>query len=254
MKFSSSSLVLATLAIGQATAASMSVKHNHAARHADMMRTQNEHREIAKRDTSILSPRDMNSILSLGLVALGVNPTSNTAGHAWIGADGQYTNEFFNEGTEDLVLAIWGPAGSWVNVIQPQITVSIPANTSKVISFPNGVSGAWAPIYSDTKLVNGQISETWGEFTFNAWGVVDVSREVNMNGKSMKIVGPTCTTDMNTCVFVCPAGQSVCTYGYILKNCDNGSQVGATYGTYAGAPSGGCGGMGASAHLKTYLN
>jgi hypothetical protein len=40
MKFSSSTLVLATLAAGQAVAASVNQKHNHAARHAEMMRAQ----------------------------------------------------------------------------------------------------------------------------------------------------------------------------------------------------------------------
>lgn len=184
--------------------------------------------------------------------SIGLNPTASN-GHAWIGADGQYTNEFINQSGEDVVLVVWGPAGSWVNAIQPQITISIPNNSSKTLSFPSGASGAWAPIYASTKLVNGQISETWGEFTFGQWGVVDVSREVNMKGRSMSIVGPKCTTNMDQCVFVCPDGQDVCTYGYILKNCANGSQAGANYGTYAGSPSGGCGGMGDAAHLKTYL-
>lgn len=103
-------------------------------------------------------------------------------------------------------------------------------------------------------MVNGQISDTWGEGTFvPKYSVVDVSREVNLNGRSMSIVGPTCTSDMNTCVFKCGGGAVTCLTGYELVNCATGSQEGANFGTYNGAPSGGCGGMGDSANLKTYL-
>lgn len=102
-------------------------------------------------------------------------------------------------------------------------------------------------------MVNGQISDTWGEGTFNApYSVVDVSREVNMQGRNMKIVGPQCTSDMNTCVFKCKTGN-VCLTGYELVNCATGSQAGANFGWYDGAASGGCGGMGQGANLKTYL-
>lgn len=172
----------------------------------------------------------------------------------WLGDSGVYTNEFFNNGTDDLFLVIWGVAGSWVNVIQPHITVAIPANQSQVVSFPFGSSGAWAALYPDTKLVNGQISETWGEFTFNEWSTVDVSREVNMNGRNMRIVTPQCTTDMETCVFVCPDGETTCMTNYQLLNCTIGSQPGANYGNSFGMPSGGCSGMGSAAHLQTHLN
>ena len=188
----------------------------------------------------------------MGLLSAGINALTNN-GQVWIGSDGQYKNEFVNESDEDVVICIWGVAGSWVNTIQPHITASIPAGQSLMVSFASGASGAWSAIYSDTQLVNGQLSNTWGEYTFGPYGVVDVSREVNMNGHSMSIVGPSCTSDMNTCVFKCSSG-TVCTFGYVLVNCENGSQVGANYGTYAGAPSGGCGGMGSSATLKTTLS
>ena len=150
-----------------------------------------------------------------------------------------------------MILLVWeGIAGQWVNVVQPTITASIPAGGSIWASFADGASGAWTAVYPDTHLVDGQASNTWGEFTFGQWGVVDVTREVNMNGHAMSIVGPSCTTDMNTCVFICSSGTR-CLTGYQLVNCENGSQLGANYGTYGGAPSGGCGGMGSSATLKT---
>ena len=102
-------------------------------------------------------------------------------------------------------------------------------------------------------MVNGQISNTWLEHTFGPYGVVDVSREVNMAGHGISTVGPTCTTNMDTCVFTCPSGQNSCWTEYLLLNCENGSQGGANYGMYGGMPSGGCGGMGSWAALKTTL-
>jgi hypothetical protein len=171
-------------------------------------------------------------------------------GGAWLGQDGPYKNEFVNQSGEDLILVIWGPASSWINAIRPSITVSLPAGQCRWVSFADGASGAWSAIYADTQLVNGQISNTWGEFTFGPYGIVDVSREVNMQGHVMSIVGPSCTTDMDTCVFVCATGD-VCVTDYILLNCEAGSQFGASNGFYEGAPSGGCGGMGSNATLTT---
>jgi hypothetical protein len=182
-----------------------------------------------------------------------MNSYSNN-GQAWLGQSGPYQNEFVNESGEDLILCVWGVAGSWINAVQPTITASIPAGQSLWVSFADGASGAWSAVYSDTKMVNGQLSETWGEFTFGQWGVVDVSREVNLNGHGMSIVGPSCTSDMDTCVFKCANGVVTCMFDYVLQNCENGSQPGANYGTFAGAPSGGCGGMGSSATLKTTLS
>ena len=212
-----------------------------------------EARSLKARDTNILSATDSSKLMNLGFTALGLNPTSS-GNSPWIGTDGQFTNEFINQGGEDLVLVLWGAAGSWVNAIRPQLTISIPANGSKTVSFPVGWSGAWAPVYDGTSLVNGQIYDTWGEGTFNPpYSVVDVSREVNMNGKSMSIVGPSCTTDMNTCVFKCGGNVDQCLTGYELVNCATGSQAGANFGNYEGAASGGCGGMGNGAALKTYF-
>ncbi|RVX73270.1 hypothetical protein B0A52_02912 [Exophiala mesophila] len=244
MRFSINTLVLATLAASQALAASIghqhTVLHNHARKH--------DHAPIEKRAAAITAA-DVSRLSALGVLSTGVNSETNN-GAVWLGSDGQYTNEFTNNSGEDLILVIWGVAGSWINVIQPHITASIPAGQSIWVSFADGASGAWSAIYSDTQLVNGQASNTWGEFTFGQWGVVNVSREVNMSGHPLSIVGPSCVTDMDTCVFKCSSGN-VCTFDYILVNCDNGSQPGANYGYHEGAPSGGCGGMGSSATLKT---
>jgi len=198
---------------------------------------------------TILTSADSSKLLSLGLESVGANAVSNNGG-VWIGSGGAYTNNFINDSGEDLILVIWGPEGSWVNANKPLITCSISSGESTIISFASGSIGAWAAVYEDTQLVNGQICNTWGEYAFTTDGVVDVSREVNMNGHTMEIVGPSCTTNMDTCVFVCSSGD-VCTYGYELQNCANGSQLGAVNGLDDGNASGGCGGMGNSASLTT---
>jgi len=156
--------------------------------------------------------------------------------------------------SEQMVLTIWTGAQSWVNKFAPTITVSLPPGSVQTVSFANGVSGAWAGVYPDTTLVNGQISNTWAEFTFSGiYSTIDVSREVNMKGRGMRVETPTCVTDMNTCVFVCPTGQLSCWTEYILQNCAIGSQPGANYGTSYGMPSGGCSGMGATAKVKAFF-
>jgi len=200
---------------------------------------------------------DITTVLKgLGFTSTGANPTSNN-GAVWLGSGGPYTNNFINSASETVILVIWGPAGSWVNTIAPLITTAIQPGESQLVSFANGQSGAWSGIYSDTKLVNGQVCNTWGEYTFSgSWSTVDVSREVNMSGKGMEIQTPQCVTNMETCVFVCDSGNS-CETGYSLLNCAVGSQPGANYGTanYGGGPvaSGGCSGMGNSAELHTFF-
>ncbi|EKG17251.1 putative effector 5 [Macrophomina phaseolina MS6] len=192
-------------------------------------------------------------LLALGLIAIGKNALDATEAQVWIGDDGDYTTEFSNQSEEDIALVVWGPQGSWVNTNEPLITLSLAPGANKTLSFANGVSGAFAAVYNDTQLVNGQISETWGEFTFGEWGCVDVSREVNMKGHNMTLDTGNCISNMETCVFRCRNGVESCWLEYELFNCENGSQEGATYGTFDGAPTGGCGNMGSSAHVKAIL-
>jgi hypothetical protein len=207
---------------------------------------------LAERQTSndVLSSTSASTLATLGCQT-GANAASDNGG-VWLGGGGAYTNTYTNNAGEDLILVIWGPDASWVNANQPLVTVDLPAGGTQLVSFASGSIGAWSAIYSDTVMSNGQISNTWGEYTFSPEGVVDVSREVNMSGHGMSIVGPQCTTDMNTCVFVCSSGN-VCLTNYELLNCAPGSQAGAQYGTYGGFPSGGCGGLGDSAAVTTYL-
>jgi hypothetical protein len=248
MRCTMKSLVLATLAIGQTYAATVgnvhSALHSHARKH--------NHGQIEKR-ANALTAADSSKLTALGAMIAGVN-AATSAGGIWLGEDGAYKNEITNESGEDIIVVCWGVAASWINAVQPHITASLPAGQSIWISASAGQTGACSSIHSDTELVNGQVKNTWFEFTFGEYGVIDVSREVDMQGHSISVVGPTCTTDMNTCVFKCGNGELVCTFNYVLENCANGSQPGANYGTYDGAPSGGCGGMGSSATLKTTIS
>lgn len=243
---------LAAVATGQASAASMS--HGHAAAHRRMHEVENEHYlEYEKRGDGHIQAQDLAHLKSIGVISGGVN-LEKQCDNVWIGNNGPYTNQFINKSGQQVVLVVWGVQASWVNAKQPEITVTIPADNKKTLSFSNGATGGWAVVGANTRLQNGQIFETWGEYTFGTYGVVDVSREVNMNGRSMAIHGPQCVSDMNRCVFVCPSGQNSCWQEYELKNCANGSQPGANYGMSYGKPSGGCGGMGSSAHLTTIIS
>ena len=234
MKFSYTSLALAALITSVAA-----IPTSHASLHE-------------KKAVSLVAT-DASRLTSMGFKSAGINAQSSKGGNVWIGGGGQFTNTFTNDSGESLILVIWGPNGSWVNANQPLITVSLAKGASTTISFANGQSGAWSTVKSHTKLVNGQVSNTWGEYTFTpTYGTYDVSREPNMSGDKMSIVGPKCTSDFDRCVFVCNAGN-VCMTGYTLKNCAAGSQPGATYGTYGGADSGGCQGLGNGAALKTSL-
>lgn len=183
----------------------------------------------------------VSDILEVLGVLTGANADSSSAGKAaWIGNDGDYVAEFENTSGEQVEIIVWGPAASWVNVNVPLITQTLASGSSFNVSVASGTSGGWAAIFSDTTLVDGQVSDTWGEFTFDGeYSTFDVSRLVNMNGHNMSIAATDCVSDMTTCVFTCDSGDS-CEFDYSLENCATDSQKGAEYGTYDGAASGGC--------------
>ncbi|ERF73865.1 hypothetical protein EPUS_05877 [Endocarpon pusillum Z07020] len=238
------------MAIGQAVAGPFKHSHFHAKKEADPLNLEST---VVKRSGALTEGHSVKLLSEMAFSALGKNSELPADG-VWLGDNGPYTNEFWNESGEDLILVIWGPEASWVNVKQPLITASIANGSSTTVSFASGQSGAWSAIYDDTAMLNGQISNTWGEYTFSPSGVVDVSRLPNMKGNAMTIVGPTCVSDMTRCVFECPEGEDICMYNYKLVNCAPESQVGAQFGYDYGAASGGCGNLGDSAQLSTYLS
>jgi len=246
-------LLLAVLAISQAIAAPSHAVHGHYHTKKEVFDRSAEAspEPLPQSTVSLITSTALSKLEQLGCQT-GLNAVSNN-GKAWVGSDGTYTNEFSNQSGEDLILVVWGPDGSWVNANTPLITAEIASGSSMTVSFASGAIGAWSAIYGDTIMVDGQVSNTWGEYTFSEEGVVDVSREVNMSGHGMSITGPSCMTDMNTCVFVCASGNS-CLTNYELLNCEAGSQSGAQYGTFGGLPSGGCGGLGSAAKLWTTLS
>lgn len=204
--------------------------------------------------SDILTSVEETALQALGIISAGTNALTSTE-DVYIGTDGPYTMEICNSASEDLYLVAWGSAASWINVQTPLVTLLLPAGSSKTLSFKDGASGALSAIYSDTELVDGQVSNTWIEFTMSNEGVFDISREVNMNGHSVEVVGPECTSNMSTCVFQCTdSSVTSCEFDYELVNCANGSQEGAQFGTFDGADSGGCGGLGTSAAMTaTFL-
>jgi len=239
MRCSTSLLALAALTVGQAAASVLSHRHFHRRNNAAI----DERSELLTSDLSkrsALSADDSSLLTTLGFKAAGVNAVSPN-GAAWIGNDGPYLNKFHNSASEPVILTIWTGATSWVNANAPSITVSIPPGSAQIISFAEGVSGGFSGVYPSTKLVNGQVQNTWGEFTYSgSYSTVDVSREVTMEGQGLRIETENCLTDMDTCVFVCKGGLLTCWLDYELQNCEPGSQPGANYGISYGMPSGGC--------------
>ncbi|MCJ1392782.1 hypothetical protein MMC18_005653 [Xylographa bjoerkii] len=266
MLFSTAILVLATLVVDSAIAGPLrrGHEHFHAKKTAEFaaLEVNLEKRDAnnAAVDFGTLYADQVTMLATLGVNGTGVNAFGrDVPGNSgvWLGDDGDYVNEFTNESGEGVVLLVWGPAASWVNKFPPLIALNISPGSSRNVSFATGTSGAFSAIYSDTTLVMGQVSNTWGEYTHTTNGVVDVSMEPNMSGHGMSINnGGGCTTDMKTCVFQCTSGNS-CWQEYALVNCANDSQKGAQYGLDDGMPSGGCGNIGTHANgqiLRTTLS
>ncbi|MCJ1287636.1 hypothetical protein MMC26_006988 [Xylographa opegraphella] len=264
MYFSTAALVLATLAIDSAVAGPLRRSHEHfhakKAAESTALEVNLEKRGSAAVDFGTLYEDQVTTLASLSVKGnVGVNAFAQDvpgSGGVWLGDDGDYVNEFSNASNEPVILVVWGPAGSWINNVQPLITLNISPGSSRNVSFATGTSGAFSAIYSDTTLVNGQVYNTWGEYTHSLYGVVDVSMEVNMSGHPMSIHnGNECVTDMEQCVFQCVSGNS-CWLEYVLQNC--ASQKGAQDGTDSfGKPSGGCGDLGTRAQgqiLRTTLS
>jgi hypothetical protein len=193
----------------------------------------------------------------IGIAAQGINAFSNN-GLIWIGNDGPNTFTFINSaGGVDVALIIWYNApndygSSFLTGRQPYISYSLSDLQEVTISMANGVSGGWAGLYHSvtTLTPDGQIFNTWGEFTTGNGATVDVSREVNANGNGMSInVATGCVSNLTTCVYQCNNGQVTCgasgTYSMINTNTPN-CNVG--YDSL-GNPGGGCQGWSNGGHM-----
>lgn len=203
-----------------------------------------------------LTAGDCNILSNLGVKAMGTSAGTS------VGTKNPNTWNVQNKSGKSIIIVAWGNQGSWVNAVAPDVTYTLAPGASVTLSTPVGYSGAMSAIYgTDTKLVNGQISNTWLEFTTGQWGVINVSREVNTKGNTLSATltstsNQKCTTDFTKCYFSCtgaPAGNTCWQpfsaanpTGYQLYNCAGGSQPGAQKGSYAGGDSGGCGGFSAT--------
>lgn len=241
----------ATLALAGAAAAAPHV--GHAAFHkkdgiADMVSSVMDNvNELISDSVSVLS--------KMGAMA-AVNSLTATP-DSWIGATttgNAVTNTVVNNAGKDGYWMCWGAGASWVNVKAPTLAVKVPAGQNVTVSHAkpqdgSSNTGACGMAFADTKLVNGQLSQSWMEFTFGSgqWSssTYDLSMEVNMNGHNMTIAGDKCTSDLTRCSFHCVNGADSCmdAGSYDLINCAKGSQEGANIGSYAGAVSGGCQGI-----------
>lgn len=198
-------------------------------------------------------------------VGLNLAADKNPKAPVTVGGNGPFKVEFINESKDDIIIVSWSDCSKtnpWetanVQTQQPDVTHTLRANTSTVVSFDpsqvasGSISGAWAAIYPDTILNNGFIFEPWGEYTFtnkNVFSTTDVSRVTNMNGHKTEIHNfarqgdavPACSSTMERCSFVCPnKGDKFCRDGAIIQNCPVG-----TPGTTSSADyiHGGCAGM-----------
>ncbi|KAF1925949.1 uncharacterized protein M421DRAFT_423230 [Didymella exigua CBS 183.55] len=188
-------------------------------------------------------------VKSLGIVSTGKNDKSSNGG-IWIGDDSAWKAEFTNDANEDAVIFCWkanGFSGMSLNVNQPEISVGLKSGEKTVVSFAANVPAACAPAFSSTKLANfGGLDQTWWEVTFGQSGAFDVSRNVNMKGRTISSKGSKCVSDMNTCVFKCKEKNGVtpdsCESGtdYDLFECGASSGGGGGYDTVMAGTGGGC--------------
>jgi hypothetical protein len=181
----------------------------------------------------------------LGIGSTGKNDKSNN-GAMWIGGDSPWKAEFTNDANEDAVIFCWkadGFSGMSLNVNQPEISVGLKSGEKVEVSFAPNVPSACAPAYKDTKLaLFGGLDQTWWEVTFGNSGAFDVSRNVNMKGRTVTSKGSKCVSDMETCVFKCKNGQDSCESGsdYDLFGCGAGTGGGGGYDSVMAGTGGGC--------------
>jgi hypothetical protein len=154
---------------------------------------------------------------------------------------------FTNYNPQHAILAIWHShndkdyAASWLNDHKAEITYSLEPFQKVTISVANHyLQSGFSAIYPDTH-VQGQIYNTWGEFSTNGRdSVINVSREPWMKGQmvSAKPRNSQCIADMTHCSFVCKSGDRCGEAGtYNLINCD--PALGAINSQYP-KPEGGC--------------
>ena len=174
-----------------------------------------------------------NTLLPRSVVSLGILPAVSN-GQVTVGTDGPYTSQIVNSASQSFDLVCWlASTEGFVKAYNPSVVTTVAPGASTTLTFANGATGACAPVYASTTLTaNGQINNTWWEWTFEPSGTMDISREVNANGNAISSHSPAgCTASLTNCAFVCPAGESSCAVGYEVTGCTGGgAEDGTSYG------------------------
>ncbi|KAI4152607.1 MAG: hypothetical protein LQ340_002827 [Diploschistes diacapsis] len=200
------------------------------------------HRQNKRAPAPAIQSREAATLTAL-LSPLGIPAVSQSAS-VYTGTSGPYVNTITNNAGQDVALVAWNNGQFKLDSSSlPVITVLIPNGQTASISMADNYSGAMTVVHPNSQpSVSGMINDTLIEMTTGQYGVVDISRELNMAGSDISVSGSQCTTSMDQCVFTCLNGEITCGWDspYQLTNCATGSQPGASFGTYAGADSGGC--------------
>jgi hypothetical protein len=205
--------------------------------------------KTSKRSNTRLARRGLTTeavsrLRSLGLKTPGINAFENN-GKLWVGEDGRFKFRLRNTSDQPIIVLFWVGGSGWLNDQVAEVEQSLEPGESVNISTGEEVrSGAFSAIYDDTK-VEGQIYNTWGEFTVapGKFSNINVSRQPYMGGHGLEIQTPSgCQADMERCSFVCKNGLDRCGLPgeYELIGCTPDMNPGAGTGTFWGQPSGGC--------------
>jgi hypothetical protein len=180
----------------------------------------------------------------------GVETVSRAAqdnNQLWEGKNGRFRLHMKNNSPSRIVVKYWVGGAGFLNGYNPQPTVferTMDPQAYVVVSTADHLEHVgFSAIYPDTRF-EGQIYNTWGEFSVTDTSVINVSREPWMKGHRLEIKTPTgCIANMDRCAFVCTNGKDRCGEKgeYDLIGCNPGDQPWTNKGWYNGAPSGGCG-------------
>ena len=163
-----------------------------------------------------------------------------------------FHNTLINNSTQSAKVYFWTgmhfavPATVYnTNPAAPALIVDLPAGTSKVVSFTNNYSGAYAAIFPQTDIqAGGGFKTAWVEITTSGiTPVVDVSMLPDMSSKWVAVETDGCISDVTSCSYQCNDGSSSCWTAPTcqLMNCPSGPHTIYDAGPNGAGPwNGGC--------------
>ena len=141
-----------------------------------------------------------------------------------------FQNTVVNNNTQDAVVLFWtnmnfamiaSPYNS--NPPSPSLILDLPAGASKVVSFSDSFSGAYAAVFPDTGIqAGGGVQAAWVELTTSGiTPVVDVSMLPDMASKWTSVETDHCISDYTSCSYQCNDGSASCWTAEVseLMNC-----------------------------------